>query len=656
MRFRLLLLALAGLASTGVIYIGRAPVIEAPIFYDRVGPGTIPITSICRHVGNTATLDWSIKLFGASCNGITFDATDILEPTATTDGSTGQCVHQFTCTDPANRSTSVHIVTNVYGECNDGIDNDGDGLIDWNGGPSEEPPDPGCAGDPFGANENEPPMVDAGPDQSIGAPGTLNADATITDAEDGTPDILWELTTGGACVGISITNNLVEDAAFPTDGTEGVCVARVTATDSHGASAFDTMLLVVEPSSESMAYADTFTRANSTDLTANCDSEGPGGDCGWLELGNADWSISSNTVVSSAATGQIVGDAGSALGSQAQYSAARFVGADVANVYSGPILLATGGSGALDSFYTFRFDSSENFTVLACHSADICYELAQISNADMGGAMAPGDSIGFATNGGAGDSVQFSLWRWADQAPPARASWGTPTWTVCAAACDQFMIAAPSETEAGVASGDRGGLYSGQTSIAAWDNWMAGTEGAITNQAPIANAGAEYLVTPPETSIAIDCSGSTDDGLPNPPGVLTCAWSIFSGLSGASITNAEACETTLTSVSADGVIECEVSDSLLTDAATADVIVSDVLLLQWSHPADEDVDGFLISWGTASGIYTTEIDVGLPTPDAGVYSYSLTLPGPGTYYLSARAYGGGFNVSPYATEREEIVE
>jgi hypothetical protein len=31
--------------------------------------------------------------------------------------------------------------------CNDGLDNDGDGYIDWNGGPLGEPADPGCADD-----------------------------------------------------------------------------------------------------------------------------------------------------------------------------------------------------------------------------------------------------------------------------------------------------------------------------------------------------------------------------------------------------------------------------------------------------------------------------------------------------------------------------
>lgn len=36
--------------------------------------------------------------------------------------------------------------------CNDGIDNDGDGLVDWNGGNINQPPDPGCTG-PTDTNE-----------------------------------------------------------------------------------------------------------------------------------------------------------------------------------------------------------------------------------------------------------------------------------------------------------------------------------------------------------------------------------------------------------------------------------------------------------------------------------------------------------------------
>jgi formylglycine-generating enzyme required for sulfatase activity len=39
------------------------------------------------------------------------------------------------------------VPTGWLGDCGDGVDNDGDGHIDWNGGPLGEPADPGCADD-----------------------------------------------------------------------------------------------------------------------------------------------------------------------------------------------------------------------------------------------------------------------------------------------------------------------------------------------------------------------------------------------------------------------------------------------------------------------------------------------------------------------------
>jgi hypothetical protein len=39
-------------------------------------------------------------------------------------------------------------------ECNDGIDNDGDGKIDWDGGPGGATPDPQCSGKPFSDRED----------------------------------------------------------------------------------------------------------------------------------------------------------------------------------------------------------------------------------------------------------------------------------------------------------------------------------------------------------------------------------------------------------------------------------------------------------------------------------------------------------------------
>jgi hypothetical protein len=51
--------------------------------------------------------------------------------------------------------TSFEIVSE---DCDDGLDNDGDGHIDWNGGPLGEPIDPGCA-DASDLSERDPTLV-----------------------------------------------------------------------------------------------------------------------------------------------------------------------------------------------------------------------------------------------------------------------------------------------------------------------------------------------------------------------------------------------------------------------------------------------------------------------------------------------------------------
>jgi hypothetical protein len=47
--------------------------------------------------------------------------------------------------DERDAGTNPGNAGSVLGACNDGIDNDGDGNVDWNGGPLSEPADPGCA-------------------------------------------------------------------------------------------------------------------------------------------------------------------------------------------------------------------------------------------------------------------------------------------------------------------------------------------------------------------------------------------------------------------------------------------------------------------------------------------------------------------------------
>src|SRR2546425_365824 len=91
------------------------------------------------------------------------------------------------------------------------------------------------------------------------------------------------------------------------------------------------------------------------------------------------------------------------------------------------------------------------------------------------------------------------------------------------------------------------------------------------NLAPVVNAGADQVITLP--SIANLTGSATDDGQPNPPGVLTTTWSQVSGPGTVSFSNASALNSTATfSASGAYVLRLTVSDGAL--AASDDVAVT----------------------------------------------------------------------------------
>ena len=73
-------------------------------------------------------------------------------------------------------------------------------------------------------------------------------------------------------------------------------------------------------------------------------------------------------------------------------------------------------------------------------------------------------------------------------------------------------------------------------------------------------------------------------------------------------------------------------------------------VLRWQHPNPTAVAGFRVLVGNASGSYQTTLDVGLPTPSGGVYSYSLQVPDPNTVFVVVSAYGPTGNESPRSNE------
>ena len=98
---------------------------------------------------------------------------------------------------------------------------------------------------------------------------------------------------------------------------------------------------------------------------------------------------------------------------------------------------------------------------------------------------------------------------------------------------------------------------------------------AAANQAPVVNAGTAQTVTLPAGATL---SGSaTDDGLPNPPGALTYAWSKVSGPGTVSFGNTANASTTASfSIAGSYVLRLTANDGALSASDELTVIVSPV--------------------------------------------------------------------------------
>lgn len=222
------------------------------------------------------------------------------------------------------------------------------------------------------------------------------------------------------------------------------------------------------------SYSDSFTRANNTDLNANC----AGGDtCEWVEVGTADVSINANELDSATGAWRAHTNSNAAADTADQYVGARLTSA-VWGVVSSIVLrdegLETGGC-----FYALLFDVQDNYQIRACDEIGEgnCDTLATITPSNLGDGtnMFEGDALGLAVDDQTGNSVTFSVWKWENQAPPARGSWGTADWTVCSSGCDQGFATNPTAAGSGACdAGRRGGFYDEANNPSEWDDWMFG--------------------------------------------------------------------------------------------------------------------------------------------------------------------------------------
>jgi hypothetical protein len=96
---------------------------------------------------------------------------------------------------------------------------------------------------------------------------------------------------------------------------------------------------------------------------------------------------------------------------------------------------------------------------------------------------------------------------------------------------------------------------------------------STTNQAPVVNAGPNQTITLPASAIL--AGTATDDGLPNPPGVLTITWSQIVGPGIATFANPNSASTSVSfSTSGVYVLLLSASDSVLTSSASVQITVN----------------------------------------------------------------------------------
>ncbi|MFZ4789728.1 MAG: PKD domain-containing protein [Candidatus Competibacteraceae bacterium] len=153
--------------------------------------------------------------------------------------------------------------------------------------------------------------------------------------------------------------------------------------------------------------------------------------------------------------------------------------------------------------------------------------------------------------------------------------------------------------------------------------------GGGSNQAPQVNAGTPQTITLPVNQVML--SGTvTDDGLPNPPGAVTVAWTMVSGAGTVTFGTASA-KTTTATFSAVGayVLRLSASDGALSASATVAVTVKPSGGSNQAPQVNAGLDA-TVTFPAAATLTGVVTDDGLPNPPGAVTVIWSQVSGPGT--------------------------
>lgn len=470
-----------------------------------------------------------------------------------------------------------------------------------------------------GAPQNQAPVVSAGQDQAI----TLPAMATLagTASDDGLPNppdavtVAWSTVSGPGSVTFGDPNAVSTTASFSNSGSY---VLRLTASDGALSSSDDITITVSAPNRAPLVNAgadQTVTLPASATLAGTVSDDGLPNPPGAVTV---IWSVidgpgtvsfanpnSVSTTASFSAAGVYVlrltasdGVLGSSDDVIVTVNPAGVVttegrisaGADDAEERPGGAVART--SNDLELVYSTEGTTPGNQTV----------GLRFLGVAIPRGAAIQNAYVQFQANNASSGSTTLTIQgQAADNAPAfkgtdfnitsrartaASALWAPAAWTAGEAGANERssnLAAVIQEVvnRSGWASGNALALIVTGTGLRVAQSYEGSAAGAAllhveysqTNQAPVVNAGADQTVTLPASATLTGTA--SDDGLPNPPGAVTGAWSMVSGPGSVSFANPNSVSTTASFSTAGAyVLRLTASDGALSSSDDLSVTVN----------------------------------------------------------------------------------
>jgi len=218
------------------------------------------------------------------------------------------------------------------------------------------------------------------------------------------------------------------------------------------------------------------------------------------------------------------------------------------------------------------------------------------------------------------------------------------TWTKISGPAATIASATSATTTVSLTGGTGNYVFRYTSGTGALSNYGELLIGVVANQAPVINScvtSSALLSDTGGTQVVTLTALATDDGLPNPPGMLTTTWSQVSGPATVGIAYPGALATSATIPAVDGtyVMRFYVTDGALSSSTTVAVVVTSNLPPSAAATADTQA----IAWngtGAATTLRGTVTDDGRPL-SPGLLSGSWTqVSGPATALLSTPASSG----------------